>query len=83
VSFRPSGSRLSIKEKGVVGVVRYIGMDVHREFAQVAVVEDGLVRDEGRIAVTPEALREWAAELRVDIRWRWRPPVTVMRSRTC
>jgi transposase len=57
---------LSIKEKGVVGVVRYIGMDVHREFAQLAVVEDGLVRDEGRIAVTPEALREWAAELRVD-----------------
>jgi hypothetical protein len=30
-------------------VVRYIGMDVHREFAQLAVVEDGLVRDEGRI----------------------------------
>jgi hypothetical protein len=32
--------------------VRYIGMDVHREFAQLAVVEDGLVRDEGRIGVT-------------------------------
>jgi transposase len=47
-------------------VVRYIGMDVHREFAQLAVVEDDLVRDEGRIAVTPGALREWAAELRVD-----------------
>ena len=47
-------------------MVRYIGMDVHREFAQVAVVEDGLVRDEGRIAVTPEALREWAVELRID-----------------
>jgi hypothetical protein len=30
-------------------VVRYIGMDVHREFAQLAVVEDGLVRGEGRI----------------------------------
>jgi hypothetical protein len=28
-------------------VVRHIGMDVHREFAQLAVVEDGLVRDEG------------------------------------
>ncbi len=38
-------------------MVRYIGMDVHREFAQLAVVEDGLVRDEGRIGVTPEALR--------------------------
>ena len=55
-----------IKKKGVVGVVRYIGMDVHREFAQVAVAEDGLVRDEGRIGVTPEALRQWAGELRLD-----------------
>jgi transposase len=47
-------------------VTRYIGMDVHREFAQLAVVEDGLVRDEGRIGVTPEALRTWASELRPD-----------------
>jgi transposase len=47
-------------------VVRYIGMDVHREFAQLAVVEDGLLRDEGRIGVTPEALRRWAATLRGD-----------------
>jgi transposase len=41
-------------------------MDVHREFAQLAVVEDGLVRDQGRIGVTPEALRAWAAGLRAD-----------------
>ena len=41
-------------------MVRYVGMDVHREFAQLAVVEDGIVRDEGRIAVSPEALRQWA-----------------------
>lgn len=47
-------------------MVRYVGMDVHREFAQLAVVEDGLVRDEGRIGVTPEALRAWAVELRPD-----------------
>jgi hypothetical protein len=32
-------------------------MDVHREFAQLAVVEDGIVHDEGKIGVTPEALR--------------------------
>src|SRR5215211_6249751 len=57
---------LSIEQKGVVGVVRYIGMDVHREFAQLAVVEDGLVRDDGRIAVTPAALRRWAGDLRAD-----------------
>ncbi|PWJ26637.1 transposase [Branchiibius hedensis] len=47
-------------------MVRYIGMDVHREFAQLAVVEGGLTRDDGRIGVTPEALREWAAGLRTD-----------------
>jgi transposase len=47
-------------------LVRYIGMDMHREFAQLAVVEDGLVRDEGRIGVTPEALRAWASGLRSD-----------------
>jgi hypothetical protein len=38
----------------------------HREFAQLAVVEDGLVRAEGWIGVTPEALRQWAAGLRAD-----------------
>ena len=43
--------------------MRCIGMDVHRTFAQIAIVEDGICRDEGRIGVTPEALREWAAEL--------------------
>jgi transposase len=47
-------------------MARYVGMDVHREFAQLAVVEDGLVRDEGRIGVTPEALRAWAQWLRAD-----------------
>jgi hypothetical protein len=41
-------------------------MDVHREFAQLAVVEDGIVRDEGKIGVTPEALHAWATELRSD-----------------
>lgn len=47
-------------------MTRYIGMDVHREFVQLAVVEDGIVRDEGKIGVTPEALRTWSAELRPD-----------------
>jgi transposase len=43
--------------------VRSIGMDVHRSFAQVAIVEDGLCRDEGRIGVRPQDLRAWAAGL--------------------
>jgi transposase len=46
--------------------MRSIGLDIHRSFAQVAVVEDGLCRDEGRIGVTPEALREWAETLDPD-----------------
>ena len=69
MSFRPSGSHLSIKENGVVWVVRYIGMDVHREFAQLAAVEFGLVRAVGRIGVTPKALRQWPACLRPMMRW--------------
>lgn len=42
--------------------MRSIGMDVHRSFAQIAVVESGLCRDEGRIGVRPEDLRAWARD---------------------
>lgn len=46
--------------------MRSIAMDVHRTFAQIAVVEDGLCRDEGKIGVRPEDLRAWAATLEPD-----------------
>jgi len=39
-----------------IGGRRCIGLDVHREFAQVAVWEDGLVRQAGQIALTGEGL---------------------------
>lgn len=42
---------------------RCFGLDVHREFAQVAIWQDGLVRDAGQIAMTPEALRMFADSL--------------------
>ena len=42
---------------------RCIGLDVHREFAQVATWEDGVVRQAGRIQTTPEGLREFAESL--------------------
>jgi transposase len=42
---------------------RCIGLDVHREFAQVAVWEDGRVRHVGQISTTPEALRVFADSL--------------------
>lgn len=42
---------------------RCIGLDVHREFAEVAIWEDGIVRSTGRIATTPDALRLFAESL--------------------
>ncbi|WP_294002329.1 IS110 family transposase [Streptomyces sp.] len=41
-------------------------MDIHRDFAQVAAVEDGLVTDWGRVDCRPQALREFAAGLRPE-----------------
>ncbi len=42
---------------------RCFGLDVHREFAQVAVWQDGRVRQAGRVAATPEGLRLFADSL--------------------
>ena len=42
---------------------RCIGLDVHREFAEVAIWQDGVVRSAGQIQTTPEALRLFAGSL--------------------
>ncbi len=42
---------------------RCIGLDFHREFAQVVIWEDGRVRHVGQIETTPEALRLFADSL--------------------
>jgi hypothetical protein len=42
---------------------RGIGLDVHREFAQVAVWEGGVVTQAGRFATTPDEIRGFAADL--------------------
>lgn len=42
---------------------RSFGLDVHLDFCEVAVWEDGRVSQLGRIASTPEAVREFAAGL--------------------
>ncbi len=48
-------------------MARSIEVDGHREFAQLTVHENDLVRcDVGKIGVTPEALRQWAEGLRPD-----------------
>jgi transposase len=36
--------------------MRSVGLDVHRDFCEVAIVERGLVRSAGRVPTTPEAL---------------------------
>ena len=42
---------------------RCFGLDVHREFAQVAIWQDGRVRQAGQIPATPEGLRRFADSL--------------------
>jgi transposase len=42
---------------------RCIGLDVHRDFAQVAVLEGRVVSQAGRFATTPDAIRAFAADL--------------------
>ena len=43
--------------------MRWIGMDMHRSFAQVATVEGRVCHDEGRIGVLSEDLLVWALEV--------------------
>ena len=42
---------------------RAIGLDVHRDFCEIAVCEDGKVRSGGRVASSPEALEALAESL--------------------
>jgi transposase len=44
-------------------MVRSIGMDVHRDFCEVAIVQDGAVRTAGRIRTEPKALELFARSL--------------------
>jgi transposase len=46
--------------------VRKIGLDVHRDFCEVAIAEAGRVRLAGRVATEPAALRLFAQSLGRD-----------------
>jgi transposase len=48
--------------------VRAIGLDVHRDFCEVAIAEAGKVRSAGRIATRPEVLELFAQSLGTDAR---------------
>jgi transposase len=49
--------------RGGDAVQRSFGLDVHLDFCEVAVCEEGRVSQLGRVASTPEAIREFAAGL--------------------
>src|SRR3954454_2968698 len=49
-------------------MVRAIGLDVHRDFCEVAIAEEGKVRSAGRIATRPEGLELFAQSLAKDDR---------------
>jgi hypothetical protein len=44
-------------------VGREVGIDLHRDFCEIAICEDGVVRSAGRVKTTPEALEVLAASL--------------------
>ena len=48
--------------------MRAIGLEVHRDFCEVAIAETGVVRSAGRIAACPELLELFAASLGADDR---------------
>jgi transposase len=57
----PPLSLIDVDRKGEV--VRCIGLDVHRDFCEVAIAEDGRVRSAGRIKTSVEALELFAESL--------------------
>ena len=61
----PAGSPFVQRvEEGEVGSAgRAFGLDVHRDFCEVAIVEGGALRSAGRIATTPDALELFAQSL--------------------
>jgi transposase len=69
VSTNPSvlfAHRFSIVDEAKGDGVRSIGLDVHRDFCEVAVVEAGEVSSAGRVETTPEVLELFAASLGSD-----------------
>ena len=46
--------------------MRAIGLDVHRDFCEVAIAEAGAVRSAGRVAARPEVLEVFAQSLSAD-----------------
>jgi transposase len=56
------------EEDEVRAVGRSVGLDVHLDFCEVAIAEDGSVRSTGRVETTPERLELFAQSLGADDR---------------
>jgi len=56
------------EEDEVRAVGRSVGLDVHRDFCEVAIAEDGSVRSAGRVETSPERLELFARSLGADDR---------------
>jgi hypothetical protein len=55
-----------------VVMMRSVALDVHLDFCEVAIVEDGEVRSAGRIDTKPEQIELFAGVLARMIGWRLR-----------
>jgi transposase len=66
VSFAHGSLVSSVSTKGAL--VRAIGLDVHRDFCEIAIAEAGTVRPAGRIATRPDVLELFAQSLGRDDR---------------
>jgi hypothetical protein len=51
---------------------RCVGLDVHLDFIQIAICEEGKVFSAGRVPSTPEGSRRWLRALIGGIGSRWR-----------
>jgi transposase len=56
------------EEDLVRAVGRSVGLDVHRDFCEVAIAKDGVVRSAGRVETKPEVLELFARSLGADDR---------------
>ena len=61
-------------------MMRSIGMDVHRSFAQVAICDDGQITDSFKVDMEHDAVVEFGRVCEQMTRWFWRPRETPQRS---
>jgi hypothetical protein len=54
------------------GEMRSIGIDIHRDFMEVAIAEGGAIRSGPRVAMDPENSSSSRAASTAVTRWPWR-----------